>query len=81
MYKSHSGSVWLSELEEGDKALWRNRLTAALCVVGCARVVCILPEEDVAVCTEVQGFTVLLSDRVAATQLKVHLLPLQLALV
>lgn len=35
-----------------------------------------LPEEDVAVCAEVQGVTVLLSVRIAAAQLKVHLLPL-----
>lgn len=39
-----------------------------------------LPEEDVAVCAEVQGVTVLFSVRIAATQLEVHLLPLQVTL-
>lgn len=40
-----------------------------------------LPEKDVAVCAEVQGVTVLLSVRIAAAQLEVHLLPLQLTLI
>lgn len=40
-----------------------------------------LPEEDVAVCAEVQGVTVLLSVRVAAAQLEVHLLPLQVTFI
>ena len=39
-----------------------------------------LPEEDVAVCAEVERLAVLLQTRVAADQLEVHLLPLQLAL-
>lgn len=39
-----------------------------------------LPEEDVAVCAEVQGVAVLLSVRIAAAQLEVHFLPLQVAL-
>lgn len=40
-----------------------------------------LPEEDVTVCAEVQGITVLLSVRIAAAQLKVHLLPLQVTFI
>lgn len=40
-----------------------------------------LPEEDVAVCAEVQGVAVFFSVRIAAAQLKVHLLPLQLTFV
>lgn len=38
---------------------------------------CYLPEKDVAVGAEVQCVTVLLSVRIAAAQLRVHLLPLQ----
>lgn len=40
-----------------------------------------LPEKDVAVRAEVQGVAVLLSLRIAAAQLKVHFLPLQVAFV
>lgn len=40
-----------------------------------------LPEKDVTVRAEVQGVTVLLSVRIAATQLKVHLLPLQMTFI
>lgn len=40
-----------------------------------------LPEQDVAVCAEVQGVAVLLPVRVAAAQLEVHLLPLQVTFI
>lgn len=40
-----------------------------------------LPEENVAVCAQVQRVTVLLSVRIATAQLEVHLLPLQMTLI
>lgn len=40
-----------------------------------------LPEEDVAVCAEMQRVAVLLPVRIATAQLEVHLLPLQVTLV
>lgn len=40
-----------------------------------------LPEKDVAVCAEMQRVAVLLSVRITAAQLEVHLLPLQVTLV
>lgn len=40
-----------------------------------------LPEQDVAVSAEVQGVAVLLPVWVAATQLEVHLLPLQVTFI
>lgn len=70
-----------SVLEEVDEALWRHRHTAALCVVGCAGMVCVLPEEDVAVCAELQGVAVLLLAGVTPAELEIHPLPLQMALV
>lgn len=40
-----------------------------------------LPEKNVAVCAEMQRVAVLLSVRITAAQLEVHLLPLQVTLV
>lgn len=40
-----------------------------------------LPKKDVAVCAEMQRVAVLLSVRITAAQLEVHLLPLQVTLV
>lgn len=70
-----------SEFKKVDKVLRGEGHGAALWVVGCAGMVCVLPEQDVAVCAEVQGVTVLFSVRVAAAQLEVHLLPLQEAFI
>lgn len=72
---------WGSEVEKVDKVLRRKGHGATFWVVGRAGMVCVLPEKDVAVCAEVQGVTVLLSVRIAAAQLKVHLLPLQVTFI
>lgn len=80
-YVQHPSACAASEVEKVDEILWREGLCAALWVIGCAGVVCVLPEKDVAMCAEVQGVTVLLSARIAAAQLEVHLLPLQVAFV
>lgn len=71
----------MSEVEKVDKVLRGERHGAAIRVVGCARMVCVLPEQDVAVSAEVQGVAVLLSVRVTAAQLEVHLLPLQVTFI
>lgn len=73
---SSSGLERGSEVKEVDEVLRRERHGATFWVVCSAGMLCVLPEEDVAVCAEVQGVTILLSVRVAAAQLKVHLLPL-----
>lgn len=70
-----------SEVEKVDKVLGGERHGATFWIIGCAGMVCVLPEEDVAVCAEVQGVAVLLSVRIAAAQLKVHLLPLQVTFI
>lgn len=70
-----------SELEKVNKVLRGEGHSAAFWVVGCAGMVCVLPEKDVTVCAEVQGVAVLLSVRIAAAQLKVHLLPLQVTFI
>lgn len=61
---SHPGILWTIdtiymaamqrplELEKVDETLWRHGLAAALRVIGSARMVCILPEQDVAMCAE-----------------------------
>lgn len=71
----------VSKVEKVDKVLGGEGCGATFRVVGCARMVCVLPEKDVAVCAEVQSVTVLFSARIAAAQLKVHLLPLQLTFI
>lgn len=74
--------VWEgSEFEKIDKVLRGEGHGAAFWVVGCAGVVYVLPEKDVAVCAEVQGVAVLLSVRIAAAQLKVHFFPLQVTFI
>lgn len=78
---SDLGSRAGSEVEKVDKVLRGEGHGATFWVVGCAGMVCVLPEKDVAVCAEVQGVTVLLSVRIAAAQLKVHLFPLQVTFV
>lgn len=68
------------ELKEVDEALRRNGNAAALRIVGCAGMLRILPEQDVAMCTELQGVAVLFFIRVTPAQLKVHLFPFELTL-
>lgn len=80
-YVQHTLAFVASEVEEVDEILWSEWQSAALWVIGCAGVVCVLPEKYVAVCAEVQSITVLLSVWVAAAQLEVHLLPFQMAFV
>lgn len=80
-HRDFEGGVGGSEVEKVNKVLRVKGHSAAFWVVGCAGMVCVLPEEDVTVCAEVQGVAVLLSVRIAAAKLKVHLLPFQMTFI